>query len=284
MNPLISVIIPVYNCEKTIESAIISILNQTYKNIEIIVANDNSTDGTKNILERLAKTNQKLKIVDVPDDLYRFDQKTKRNINAGYSARNEAFKYAKGEYITFQDADDVSLINRIEVQYELLKKYNATHITTDWIQLNKNYDGKKLDVVKYISLNKNIVINPEEICALAKKTKGLIPSISEKLNSLISFSVKRQKFLNKIFWGSLESYPGIPGIPLFKREVIDRVKFCKRDERMWPSFTGRGADRDFSFRVAEKFKNSYVFLIPLYMWNVSKQNPRYEGKNINEFI
>ena len=146
--PLISVIIPAYNCEKTIETAIDSIINQTYKNLEIIVIDDNSSDGTREVVQGImARANGKVKLMKTKmDDSSRFDAKLNRNINAGYSARNTGFKHAQGEYITFQDADDASLLNRIEVQYELLKKYNATHVTTDWIQFDEKYAGKKFDI------------------------------------------------------------------------------------------------------------------------------------------
>ena len=74
----------------------------------------------------------------------------------------------------------------------------------------------------------------------------------------------------------MEDYPGTGNSPLFKREVIDKVIFRKLSERIWPSFMGRGADKDFNFQVAETFKNSYHFGIPLYLWRVEKQNPLYK--------
>lgn len=280
--PLISVIIPVYNCEKTIETAIDSIVNQTYKNIEIIVVDDNSTDNTYKLVEKL--TNEKIKLIKSPVDLYRFDKKLNRNINAGYLARNTGFKYARGEYITFQDADDASLLNRIEVQYELLIKHEATHITTDWIQFDEKYIGKKLDVSSYIKNNKMKMLEPKEIYKMSQRSKGFIAKISYTLNKLIPFHLKRKRIINKIFFGSLENYPGITGIPLFRRDVIDKVLFRKLTCRVWPSFMGRGADKDFNFQVAETFKNSYVFFIPLYMWRVKNQNQKYKNYNIDKFI
>ncbi len=115
--PLISVIIPVYNCEKTVAIAINSIANQTYKNLEIIVIDDASADNTKNIVKAIASKDNRIKLVEGEDDPYRFDTKLNRNVNAGFSARNAGFREAQGELITFQDADDASFLNRIEVQY-----------------------------------------------------------------------------------------------------------------------------------------------------------------------
>jgi len=282
--PLISVIIPAYNCEKTIESAINSILNQTYKNIEIIVVDDKSTDKTKEVVERIALQENRVTLVETEtDDPTRFDEKLNRNINAGYSARNTGIKYAKGELITFQDADDSSLLNRIEIQYELLKKHDATHITTDWVQFNEIREGKKFNIEKF-EIEKGVeILGPKELFELSKKTKGFAMRILGKYHSKIPFYLKRARLINKLFFRSVQPYPGVTGIPLFKKEVIERIQFRPLKDRVWPSFMGRGVDRDFSFQVAEKFKNSYVFFIPLYLWRVKNENPRFT-KDIDQFI
>lgn len=273
IKPLISVIIPVYNCEKTIAVAIDSIIKQTYKNLEIIVVDDKSTDGTRAIVEEIVEKNQNVKLVTGSDDPYRFDIKLNRNVNAGYSARNTGFGHARGEYITFQDADDASFLNRIEVQYDLLVKYNSTHVTLDWIQFNEKYLGKKLDASKYLQ---NLeMIGLKELYDMSQRSKGFVAKISKSLNKAVPFHIKRKRFINKLFFGSLENYPGTGNSPLFKREVIEKIKFRKLSLRVWPSFMGRGADKDFNFQVAETFKNSHVFFIPLYMWRVKDENSRY---------
>src|SRR3989344_2603966 len=279
-NPLISVIIPVYNCEKTISTAINSITNQTYKNLEIIVVNDSSTDNTKNIVEDLIKKDARIKIFSAPDDPFRFDHKLNRNINAGYSARNIGFENSHGEYITFQDADDASLLNRIEIQYDLLIKHNATHMTLDWIQFDNKFLEKKLDTTQYENPK---ILYPKDIYKMSQRSKGFVAKISKKINSIIPFHIKRKRIINKLFFGSLENYLGAGNSPLFKREVIEKVKFRKLKDRVWPSFMGRGADKDFNFQVAETFKNSHVFFIPLYMWRVKDQNPRYKDNLDNVF-
>ncbi|MBI3442683.1 MAG: glycosyltransferase family 2 protein [Candidatus Sungbacteria bacterium] len=271
--PLISVVIPVYNCEKTVAAAIRSILDQTYGNIEIIVVNDNSTDTTRHIMEHVAATDSRITLVDAPDDPYRFDASINRNVNAGWSARNTGFAHVQGELITFQDADDASLPNRIEVQYNLLTRYNATHATIDWVQFDEKYLGTQLDVTSYL---KNLkMLGPKELYAMSQRSKGLVAKISPALNRAIPFHLKRKRIINKLFFGSLENYPGQGNCPLFRREVIEKVRFRNLRDRVWPSFMGRGADKDFNFQVAETFKQSYVFFIPLYMWRVQDQNPRY---------
>ncbi len=274
-NPLISVITPAYNCEKTLKTAVNSVINQTYKNLEIIIVNDNSTDNTSGIAKELKTKDDRIKIIKSPLDPYRFDKKLNRNINAGYLARNTGFKYAKGDYITFQDADDASLLNRIEIQYELLKKYNSTHLTLDWMKFDKKYLNKKLDPSLYTEMSK-----PDELYKMSQRSKGFVAKISKSLNRLIPFHLKRKRVINKLFFGSLENYPGTGNSPLFKKEVIEKVQFRKLSDRIWPSFMGRGADKDFNFQVAETFKNSHVFFIPLYMWRVDAQNKRYINKKL----
>lgn len=275
MNPLISVIIPAHNSAKTIAGAVRSILKQTYRNLEVIVVSDNSTDNTKEVVENIAKSDSRVCFFSLPyDDPHRFNKRGK-NINAGYMARNYGFEKVRGEWITFQDADDVSFLNRIEVQYNLAQKYNAMHLCLDWQKFNPELVGKKLDVERIFKDHADTMMRPKEITTLAKKTKGMIISFLGPLNALIPFEWKRLPLVNKLFFGSLDAYPGTGNSPLFKREVIEKVKFRPLPERIWPSFMGRGADRDFNFQVAETFKNSYVFFVPLYMWRQKLQNERY---------
>jgi glycosyltransferase involved in cell wall biosynthesis len=102
-NPFVSIIITCYNAENTIEMAVNSLLNQTYKNIEILIVDDCSTDNTKNIINKF-KNKRNVHIF--------FNE---QNIKT-YSSRNIALKYCSGDFITFQDADDISLYDRIEKQ------------------------------------------------------------------------------------------------------------------------------------------------------------------------
>lgn len=268
--PLISVIIPAHNSATTIGTAIASMAEQTYPNLEIIVINDNSTDKTAAVVRELTKKYTNLFYYALPyDDPHRFNRRG-RNINAGYAARNYGFEKVRGQWITFQDADDASLLNRIEVQYELAQKYNSNHICIDWQTYDDALIGKKLDVDKILSVQREVMISKQEIQKLAKKTKGPIVPFLGQLNALIPFEFKRLRIINKLFFGSLDPYPCAGNSPLFRREVIEKVKFRPLAERIWPSFMGRGADRDFNFQVAETFQNSYAFCIPLYLWRVKK--------------
>ena len=89
----ISVIVPAYNCQDTIEKCINSIQNQTYKNLEIIVVNDGSTDNTAEVLKSLQDEDERIKVFSIP--------------NGGVShARNTGIDNSTGDYVTFVDSDD----------------------------------------------------------------------------------------------------------------------------------------------------------------------------------
>ncbi len=109
--PLVSVIIPVYNANGYLLQAINSIQTQTYKNLEIIIVDDGSTDETPKILSSLAKKDKRIKIIT-----------NKKNLNIA-SSLNRGIKLAKGNYIARMDADDIALTNRIEKQIKFLQTH-----------------------------------------------------------------------------------------------------------------------------------------------------------------
>lgn len=112
--PLVSVLMPCYNVEKYVVEAVDSILNQTYKNIEIIAINDYSTDRTGLLLEQLAKQDSRIRVINNEENL-----KLIKTLNKGISLCN-------GEYIARMDADDISLPTRIEKEVDFLER-NKDH-------------------------------------------------------------------------------------------------------------------------------------------------------------
>lgn len=100
MNALVSIIMPVYNCEEFVSQAIKSILNQSYNNFELLIADDASSDSSRNIISGFGD-----------ERIKRFDNSS----NIGYlKTCNKLFEHCTGEYITFQDADDWSAVDRIK--------------------------------------------------------------------------------------------------------------------------------------------------------------------------
>ena len=108
-NPLISVVIPVYNAEKYLSDLLSDIVNQTYRMLEIIVINDGSTDDSLAIVKKYAQGDDRIRIIDVP--------------NGGVSkARNLGIENAKGKYVRFVDADDRVPVNSMQDLLEPFEK------------------------------------------------------------------------------------------------------------------------------------------------------------------
>lgn len=110
--PLVSIILPAYNCEKYISEAVTSILTQVYDNFELIVINDGSSDRTAEILGTI--TDQRLRVINNPG-----------NQGLIYSL-NKGIAESKGEYIARMDADDIATNDRIEKQVHWLLHHPDT--------------------------------------------------------------------------------------------------------------------------------------------------------------
>lgn len=109
---MITVVVPAYNSEDTISRCINSILNQTYQDIQLIVVDDGSKDGTKKTIEELKKIDSRIELISIP--------------NSGVShARNVGIEKARGDYITFVDSDDYIDETMYESLIELIKDYNV---------------------------------------------------------------------------------------------------------------------------------------------------------------
>ena len=106
MNPFISIIVPVYNVEDYLRKCLESIINQTYKNLEIILIDDGSTDNSGKICDEYADKDNRIQVI--------------HKINGGLSdARNAGLEIAKGEYIGFVDSDDYIAEDMYEFLYNL---------------------------------------------------------------------------------------------------------------------------------------------------------------------
>jgi len=113
----ISVIIPVYNAEKTIKETIESVLNQTFTNFELIIINSESTDETLSIISQIR--DDRIKVFSYP----------KANVAVN---RNRGFKHATGEYITFLDADDLWTSDKLAAQYTALQENPQAGVAYSW--------------------------------------------------------------------------------------------------------------------------------------------------------
>jgi len=127
INPLISVVIPTYNHGQFIEEAIESVLAQTYKNLEVIVIDDGSTDNTRQALE---KYNKEINYI------------YQKNIGVS-SARNRGISVAKGELIAFLDSDDAWLPEKLELQADLMSENKSISLVACGVYITDYLGGIK---------------------------------------------------------------------------------------------------------------------------------------------
>lgn len=141
---LISIIVPVYNVEQYLDDCLVSILNQTYKNLEIILIDDGSTDNSGKICDEYAKKDSRIIVF--------------HKENGGVSsARNAGLRIAKGIYIGFVDPDDWIAEDMYEVLYLNAKKYDTdVSVCKSKIVINRNL--KKLGH----QINNTILLNLKE--------------------------------------------------------------------------------------------------------------------------
>jgi len=123
--PLVSVVMPVYNSEKYLQRAIDSVFNQSYKNYEFIIIDDGSTDGSVEIINEY-----KNKIVYVYQE------------NAGASAaRNKGIEVSKGELIAFLDSDDLWYPDKLKIQVNVYHRYPEASIIHTEVDKQKQFNG-----------------------------------------------------------------------------------------------------------------------------------------------
>ncbi len=174
-NPLVSILIPLFNAEKYLVECLESILNQTYKNIEIIIVNDASTDNSLLIVKEYAANNEHINVYS----------QTKSGAS---SARNHAFTYAKGDYIQYFDADDIMDSNKILFQIEALKKHgfneNISSISK-WARFHLDIDNAIFEKLKTYKSYDNTLLYLNECWGSSQCMIGPSWLIHRKLNEKI---------------------------------------------------------------------------------------------------
>lgn len=161
-NGLISIVIPVYNVENYLKQCLDSVISQTYRKIEIILADDGSTDRSGKICDEYAKSDSRIKVI--------------HKTNGGLSdARNAGLKIASGEYIGFVDSDDFIEKDMYEILLGLMQKY-----------------GVSLSCARFDQFGENTRFDPPLASGEIVKIKGeelLKNIISENLNRYATLSV-----------------------------------------------------------------------------------------------
>jgi len=141
-NKKVSIIMPAHNASKYISQSIESVISQVYNDWELIVVNDRSTDGTRDIVKNFERKDCRIVLLD-----------NTSSIGGAYYARNIAIEKATGKYIAFLDSDDLWLPNKLSSQISImsLKGYYASHCS--YIRVDKDSEHLNnvnvMDIVTY---------------------------------------------------------------------------------------------------------------------------------------
>lgn len=132
--PLVSIIVPVYNGEKTIERCLRSIQNQSYSNIEIIVINDGSTDHTQKVIDKYAASDSRFFVIEKP--------------NSGVSdSRNMGIQAASGAFFQFVDGDDWIVKQATEEFVKTALTFGCEMVVSDYYRVN----GRRISTKGHIN-------------------------------------------------------------------------------------------------------------------------------------
>lgn len=171
--PLVSIITPAYKCEKYIAECMDSVINQTYKNWEMIIVNDKSPDRTESIVKDYMVKDQRIKLYT-------------QQVNEGVAAaRNKAIKMSSGRFIAFLDSDDCWKPNKLERQIQFMIKNRSGFSFTEYeIMDNKSASiGKVIhvpDKISYEQYLKNTIIG----CLTVVMDKEILGDIEVETGNL----------------------------------------------------------------------------------------------------
>lgn len=137
--PQISIIVPVYNVEKYLAQCLDSLVNQTFKDIEIICVNDGSTDGSLDILNEYSKKDDRLKII------------TQENHGVAFT-RQIGLDNVSGEYVMFCDSDDYYSSGMCEKMYDSIMKKNVDLVKCNIVCVDEELTSQRIDTEKYYKI------------------------------------------------------------------------------------------------------------------------------------
>ena len=200
---LVTVIVPIYNAEKFLDRCIKSILNQSYKNIEVLLINDGSTDRSLEICKKYSNTDNRIKVISI------------QNVGQGL-ARNVGIKEATGRYITFIDSDDYMDKDTIE----LLMREMTDDVDAVIGGYKKVVDD---DIIYKEKYKKNVYLDPYE--NLVYKMIGALPGVKDQVKGTVWNTLYDRNLIinNKIFFKSERKY--------FSEDTIFNIDYLRKAKK-----------------------------------------------------
>ena len=202
---LVSIITPSYNSKRFIEDTVKSVQNQTYTNWEMIIVDDCSNDGTREILTRLADLDDRIKVFFM-------------NENSGAAiARNKALKEAKGKFIAFLDSDDMWHETKLEKQLAFMRNKDIAFSFTEYELMDEEgvLLNKKVEIpasIDYHGLLKNTIIGCLTVMINREKTGYFeMPNIRTRQDFALWLSILKKGFTAYGLKETLSKYRVVKG-------------------------------------------------------------------------
>ena len=213
--PEVSVLTTVWNDEKHIAETLASLCYQTFEDIEIIIVDDCSTDGSVKIIESFMKSDKRIKMINL-----------KMNLGP-YGAANEGLKIAAGNYIIRNDSDDISLPNRIQKQIEFLKLNPALKACSSHAQkIDHNSKIIDNDIVKSVKGQNNIKWHLFLRCPLVHSTACVEKTVFDSLGGYNS-SFASQDYRLWCYLSRKNLVSQIPEVLVYYRKNPRGISFTK---------------------------------------------------------
>lgn len=238
-NPLVSVIIPIYNVSQYLKQCLDSIINQTYKNLEIILVNDGSTDNSGKICDKYAETDSRITVIH------------QKNKGQAY-ARNEAIKLSNGSFVLYVDGDDYISSTHIQLLVSASIKYNADIVQCSMIKFSEKRNLRKILKKKKISTTEQVYTASsalKEFCYQKKFTASPVCKLINKnlMNGLefpVGIGYEDLAIVYKLLGRSSRQIVFIPEMNYYYRQ--------HQNSTMHAKFTEKKIDR---IKIAEQFLN-----------------------------
>lgn len=226
--PLITVVVPCYNHGKYLKESVESLLTQTYKNLEIIVVNDGSSDNTQVVGSMLPVLDKRVKFISFEKNMGK------------WHCLNAAIEQSKGLFITCQDADDLALPERIERQFRALQATESIHNLCGFYHCHSEADVERYRATR---TSGDLKVIPAETVSQMVEYGFMTPGINHYFTADFETAGTSAMFL-KALWniGFRFNPPGV-GLRIANSE-----------------------DSDFNTRATLTLKNTTILAEPLYLY------------------